>query len=87
MDWFERVTGFAEGPYSETQARLRVEDGHLTRLGGGAFGNDEAWINDALLRALRLARDWDLEVCLVSYGPPVPATQALLDAWRAAQGS
>ncbi len=59
----------------------------LTRLGGGAFGNDEAWINDALLRALLMARDWDLEVCLVSYGPPVPATRALLDAWRAAQGT
>lgn len=57
----------------------------LTRLGGGAFGNDEAWINDALLRALLMARDWDLELCLVSYGPPAPATRALLDAWRAAQ--
>jgi hypothetical protein len=29
MDWFERITGFREGSYEETQARLRVEDGRL----------------------------------------------------------
>lgn len=29
MDWFERITGFAELSYEETQARLRVQDGTL----------------------------------------------------------
>lgn len=29
MDWFTRVTGFAEGPYSETQARLCVSGDRL----------------------------------------------------------
>ena len=42
----------------------------LTRLGGGAFGNDDSWIDGAMLRALRLAGGHDLDVALVSYGPP-----------------
>ena len=25
MDWFERLTGFREGPYEETRAKLEVE--------------------------------------------------------------
>lgn len=29
MDWFERLTGFAESGYAETQKRLRVADGRL----------------------------------------------------------
>lgn len=42
----------------------------LTRLGGGAFGNADDWIDGALLRALRLVKKGDLEVAIVSYGPP-----------------
>jgi hypothetical protein len=42
----------------------------LTRLGGGAFGNDEAWIQDAMRCALEAVRGCDLNVRLVSYGPP-----------------
>lgn len=34
----------------------------LTRLGGGAFGNDDAWIDDAIDRALHLAGDAGLEI-------------------------
>ena len=45
----------------------------LTRLGGGAFGNDDPWINDAMLRALRIAGRYDLDVAVVSYGPPSSA--------------
>jgi hypothetical protein len=30
MDWFERITGFEEGSYGETQAALRVTDGKLS---------------------------------------------------------
>jgi hypothetical protein len=40
----------------------------LTRLGGGAFGNDDAWIDRALQRALDLAKDCDLDVRMVQYG-------------------
>ncbi len=45
----------------------------LTRLGGGAFGNDDGWIDDAILRTLGLASEHDLDVAIVSYGRP-PAT-------------
>lgn len=40
----------------------------LTRLGGGAFGNDERWIDDAMARALRIVGAYDLDVVIVSYG-------------------
>ena len=40
----------------------------LTRLGGGAFGNDERWIDDAMARALRIAATADLDVVVVSDG-------------------
>lgn len=41
----------------------------LTRLGGGAFGNDAAWIDAAILRAVRLARPFPLRVSLVTRDP------------------
>ena len=40
----------------------------LTRLGGGAFGNEEDWIDNAMERALRITGDRDLDVAIVSYG-------------------
>lgn len=40
----------------------------LTLLGGGAFGNDEAWILRAMRRALDLVKDRDLDVRIVCYG-------------------
>jgi len=49
----------------------------LTSLGGGAFGNDERWIDAALRRALGRTVDCDLDVRLVSYGTPSPAFLAL----------
>jgi hypothetical protein len=42
----------------------------LTRLGGGAFGNDDSWIDAAMGRALTTAVGFDLDVRLVSYGAP-----------------
>ena len=39
----------------------------LTMLGGGAFGNRQDWIAQALLRSLRLHADSGLDVHLVSY--------------------
>ena len=42
----------------------------LTRLGGGAFGNDDEWIDAAIRRALRMVIESDLDVRLVSYGQP-----------------
>lgn len=42
----------------------------LTRLGGGAFGNDDEWIDTAMHRALTMAAGSGLDVQLVSYGAP-----------------
>ena len=39
----------------------------LTQLGGGVFGNDRAWIEAAVRRALLLVRGNDLDVRIVSY--------------------
>lgn len=54
----------------------------LTRIGGGAFGNDDAWINAAILRALHRVADQGIEVLMVSYGPPTTAICALEAAWK-----
>lgn len=40
----------------------------LTRLGGGAFGNDNSWIDDAMARAFDRVRNTDLDVRIVSRG-------------------
>jgi len=42
----------------------------LTMLGGGVFGNDEAWIFAAIRRALQVVAARDLDVRVVSYGAP-----------------
>jgi hypothetical protein len=42
----------------------------LTSLGGGAFGNDERWIQAAMRRALQMMRGFDLDVKVVSYAMP-----------------
>lgn len=39
---------------------------YLTRLGGGAFGNEPAWIDAAIARALSIVEDVALDVRLVS---------------------
>jgi len=49
----------------------------LTRLGGGAFGNDDAWIDDAIVRALRLVESQGLDVRLVHRDRVPPAMRAL----------
>src|SRR5262249_26032352 len=54
----------------------------LTSLGGGAFGNDESWIEAGLHRALKLAAGLDLDVKLVSYGKPWAAFCRLAEAFQ-----
>lgn len=49
----------------------------LTRLGGGAFGNESSWIDAAMSRALLLVKDFELEVRLVSFGPPPDSMLAM----------
>jgi len=52
----------------------------LTRLGGGAFGNDDAWIHEAMLRALWLAAERELNVVIVSYRSPSQELRDLVQA-------
>lgn len=40
----------------------------LTHLGGGAFGNDHTWIDSARRSALKMVKEYDLSVKLVSRG-------------------
>jgi hypothetical protein len=51
----------------------------LTALGGGAFGNEEAWIIDAMRRALQLVSQFSLDVKIVSYGNPSNEIVELVD--------
>ncbi|PKN57079.1 MAG: hypothetical protein CVU56_12880 [Deltaproteobacteria bacterium HGW-Deltaproteobacteria-14] len=58
---------------------------YLTLLGGGVFGNDDAWIGDAVVRALALAGG--LDVRLVSYGGPKPIVARILGAHAAGRAA
>ncbi len=58
----------------------------LTRVGGGAFGNALAWIDEAIERALHIARDHDLDVRWVAYREPDAAMLDLIRRFEA-QGS
>jgi hypothetical protein len=51
----------------------------LTMLGGGAFGNETAWIIGAIQRALTLYQAVDLDVAIVSYGAPNQAIRQLIN--------
>jgi hypothetical protein len=55
----------------------------LTRLGGGAFGNPEPWIDAAIWRALEMVEGAGLDVRLVSFGSVHPAMLRLQQAWNA----
>ncbi len=52
---------------------------YLTLLGGGAFGNDQEWIMDAIRRAVELYRRLDLDVKIVSFRHSNPAVRKLCD--------
>jgi len=52
---------------------------YLTLLGGGAFGNDQEWIMDAIRRAAELYRRVDLDVKIVSFRHSNPAVRKLCD--------
>ncbi len=50
----------------------------LTMLGGGVFGNDTAWIVDAIDRACTVAADMPLDVAVVSFRRSSPAVAELV---------
>lgn len=51
----------------------------LTRLGGGAFGNEDDWIDAAIRRALTTMSRFELDVKLVSYREPTRKTRQLVE--------
>ena len=53
----------------------------LTRLGGGAFGNDVGWIDSAMHRAMTQVLQFDLDVRIVNYGAPSTAMLGLEQAF------
>ena len=53
----------------------------LTRVGGGVFRNDAAWINSAIERGLGLVGDSGLDVRLVCHRNVTPEVQGIVDRW------
>ena len=52
---------------------------YLTRVGGGAFGNDARWIARAMRRALSSMKEAGLDVRIVSYSTPAQDMLELAD--------
>lgn len=46
------------------------------------FGNDDAWIDAAMMRALRIVEHAALDVRIVSYGQPTASVRAIIDQWK-----
>ena len=83
--WTSFATLVLEGAYEATMWAA-VINAHtngsrglfLTRLGGGAFGNERAWIHHALRRALTKVAGLGLDVRVVSHGMVDPALERLV---------
>lgn len=54
----------------------------LTRLGGGAFGNKEEWIDSAIERAVGIVAFGGLDIRLVSLGRTSTAMEAMIEDWQ-----
>lgn len=83
--WAEFATLILEASYEATfcAAILNAQTSgnntlFLTLLGGGAFGNQTAWIIHAIERALKRYQDYPLDVAIVSYGASKPYVQQLI---------
>ena len=48
---------------------------YLTSVGGGAFGNDRRWIENAIRRACQIFRHYDLDVKIVCYRSMDPGVE------------
>lgn len=67
-EWFARLV--LEATYEATLAaavKYGCEKVFLTFVGGGVYGNDAQWIEDAILNALRVFRMYPLDVQLVNF--------------------
>ncbi|MDX1926273.1 MAG: hypothetical protein SFV81_07140 [Pirellulaceae bacterium] len=82
--WEKFARLILEAAYEATLAAAvlnAAKSGHksvyLTLLGGGAFGNDQDWILDAIRRAVKLYQQHDLDVKIVSFRHSNPALRKL----------
>ena len=87
--WQAFATLVLEAAYEATfcAALARAEAGGsrrllLTLVGGGVFGNAEAWVLTAMERAMRLFEGSALDVQVVSFSPPSPDLVERLSALR-----
>ena len=87
--WADFARLILEAAYEATfcASILIVADGgsnklFLTMLGGGAFGNCDQWIHEAIHRAAVNYCEYDLDVAIVSYGSSRPAVASLVDRLR-----
>ncbi len=77
---FERLARLVlEAAYEATLLAATGPRVYLTLLGGGVFGNVEAWIIDAIERALTVLDNRGLDVAVVSYGAPNPLVDRLVE--------
>jgi hypothetical protein len=51
----------------------------LTRAGGGAFGNADEWIDDAIVRTIKVVEHAGLDIRLVSRGCVHPSDRAIAE--------
>jgi hypothetical protein len=91
--WASFATLILEGAYEATlwaavinTARTGNRTVFLTQLGGGAFGNDTAWIHHAMRRAAGVVRGVALDIRIVSYRQPDEALARLVSTLRAPAG-
>lgn len=85
-DWEPFARLVLEAAYEATfcaavlnRARTGNDRLFLTLLGGGAFGNESAWIFAAIERSLALFRDSDLHVHVVSFRASKPEVRNLVE--------
>jgi hypothetical protein len=76
--WTRFATLILESAYEATLCSAAVNAARhgsnvvfLTRVGGGAFGNDDGWIDQAMRRAFDLFKNVALDVRIVNRGPRV----------------
>jgi hypothetical protein len=87
-DWERFAKLVLEAAYEATFAAAAInaeKSGNrgvfLTLLGGGAFGNEESWILEAIERAVHLYHNVDLDMKIVSYSRSNPAVQRLCESF------
>jgi hypothetical protein len=88
-NWARFATLVLEGAYEATMwagvlnaARTGSRLVFLTRVGNGAFGNDQEWVHAAMRRALSKVTGVGLDVRLVSHGPVPRELRALAAEFR-----